>query len=63
MASPLDDALRRTADAVTRYQAPEAMVAVAARSLTKLPCQRRARIEVDALHDAIRRLRHLPRHP
>src|SRR4051812_45025222 len=53
MASPIDDALRRTADAVARYAAPEQMIAVAAGSLAGRPCRQRAKLEVDALHDAV----------
>jgi hypothetical protein len=53
VASPIDDALRRTADAVAQYQAPERMIAAAARSLAGKPGQARAKMEIDALHDAI----------
>lgn len=53
MVSPLEDVLRRTADAATRYGAPEEMVASAAGSLTPLPCVERVHLEMDALLDNV----------
>ncbi|MCU7722793.1 hypothetical protein ODJ79_03620 [Actinoplanes sp. KI2] len=63
MASPIDDALRRTADAVARYGSPEQMIGAAAKSLAGKPCQVRAEMEANALHDAILRHRRPARRP
>lgn len=53
MSSPLDDALKRTADAVARFHVPDDMIAWAATSLEGMPAGDRVRLEVEALLDAI----------
>ena len=53
MASPLDDALRRTADAVAQYQVPESVIALAAGSLEQMPEVPRLCAEVGALGQAV----------
>lgn len=49
----MDDALRRTADAVRRYQVPDRMIALAAASVMRMPAGYRRRVEVEALTDAV----------
>jgi hypothetical protein len=53
MTSPMDEALRRTADAVDQYDVPEKIIAIAAQSLEPMPGDVRHDCEVNALVDAI----------
>jgi hypothetical protein len=53
MTSPMDEALRRTNEAVERYQVPERMIAIAASSLEEMPEDARRTTEVNALVNAI----------
>jgi hypothetical protein len=54
--SPMDDALRRTADAVERYAVPQRLIGLAAQSLEPMPAEVRRNSEVNALVDAIVRI-------
>jgi len=56
MTSPLDEALRRTSEAVEKYQVPQRMIAIAALSLEEMPQDVRRECEVDALVSAIAEL-------
>lgn len=50
---PIDETLRRAADAANLYRVPEKMIQVAATSLTRMPDNGRRDLEVAALVDAI----------
>jgi hypothetical protein len=56
MTSPMDEALRRTNEAVERYEVPQRMIAIAARSLEEMPERPRRENEVNALVNAITEL-------
>ena len=53
MTSPMDEALRRTNEAVERYAVPQKMIAIAADCLERMPEDARHDSEVDALVDAV----------
>jgi hypothetical protein len=54
--SSLDDALRRTAAAVEHYHVDQKMIGVVAGSLTPMPLEQRAFVEVAGFTDAIVRI-------
>jgi hypothetical protein len=56
MTSPMDEALRRTSEAVERYAVPQKMIAIAAESLERMPKDLRREVEVDAMANAITEL-------
>lgn len=53
---PLDEMLRRTSAAVSRYRVPERAVALASSSLAALPEHARRHLEVRGLLDAVLRI-------
>lgn len=56
MTSPMEEALRRTTEAVERYEVPQRLIGLAAQSLEPMPAEVRHNSEVNALVDAIVRI-------
>jgi hypothetical protein len=56
MTSPMDEALRRTNEAVERYDVPNKKIGIAAESLERMPAELRHDTEVYAMADAISEL-------
>lgn len=56
MTSPMDEALRRTNEAVERYEVPAQKIAIAAQSLERMPGDLRHDCEVYAMADVISEL-------